>query len=83
MVERRTKKEVTLSREWPFVNVTEARETREHHAWVSLTMAICSVGLVIHPGIPPALAAVIAFISGYAFNNWLLFEDAYEEVPGQ
>jgi hypothetical protein len=80
MAEPRTKKEVRLSREWPFVNVTEARETREHHAWVSLTMAICSIGLVLHPTIPSAFAAAGAFISGYAFNNWLLFEDAYEEV---
>ena len=83
MADPPTRKEVTVSQEWPFVHVSEAHETRVEHGLVALTTAVCSLGLVLHPTIPSAFAAAVAFISGYAFNNWLLFEDAYEEVPQQ
>jgi hypothetical protein len=77
-IEPRDRVEFRLCRDPPFVEKTRTRETERDHKRMAVIMSVCAVAAVLSASAPAALAVLLAWIGGYHFNNWLVFEDAYE-----
>lgn len=82
--ERPTPPEVataSFKREWPFIEFELEHEQRDDHALMAGVTACAATAAVFAGGLPVWAGVPLAFISGYALNNWLVYDDLYlEEV---
>ena len=67
--------DIAIERDWLPVRIRERHETRREHAILAGLALIAVAGLLIVPF--EEVAVVCAFVAGYAFNNWLVFDDCY------
>ncbi|WP_127117530.1 hypothetical protein [Halorubrum sp. PV6] len=68
---------VSLTRSAPFIEVEKRHEKRGDHAFMAVMMGVAAVFGIAVSSLPVAFVAVLGFVGGYAFNNWLVFEDLY------
>lgn len=64
---------------WPPVTIAEREERRREHLQMAAVLGLAT-GLIFATEIPGVLAALTAFIGGYAVNNWLSWELMYDDV---
>lgn len=68
---------IQLRLAWPPVEISEEPETRREHARMGLLMGLATVSFLI-TGVY-WFAPLTAFIAGYAYCNWLVFPDLYDQ----
>ena len=69
---------VSVTRSAPFIEVEKRYEERGDHAFMAVMMGLVVVLGVTVSSLPVAFVGVLGFAGGYAFNNWLVFEDLYK-----
>jgi hypothetical protein len=74
---------ISISSEPPFIEVVESYESRRSHAAMAGVMTISAVAAVLSPAAPAAFGVVFGVVGGYALNNWVSWDQMYDQPEGE
>lgn len=76
-------KTIRFTKQIPFVQIAERYEGRGEHLLVLALTAVLAAYVILESPAPyfAGAAAFAAFFAGYAWNNWLVFDDLYDDPP--